>query len=441
MEYYNSSLVFFILRIMEFFSQFSLVLSILTLKINTKKVLTASVLFAMIFETVKIYIPQYLTSIVASIIAISIIIFLFKINVKKAILSYLITAIIVAIIDCIVCMFVLKICNLSSFEQLSQSNLLISIAKIIISSITLIIAHLLRSHKSKYNLYSTEYVKSNTVVINILITFFLLIPNLIMILYYHDNKTLPLIIILINIVAIIATFIINIFNTQRGIKLVQAEEEIITEKTYISTLQQLVDDLRTFKHDYDNTLNTINGYTFTEDWNGLRDFIKDVLKETKTITALNKLNPELFRNSSIFGLATAKFEYAKKSDVTMNFEIYANLDNMDIKTFDFTRTLGILLDNAIEASAGSEKKIVNFYVVEKNNKVTVEISNSFSDTGLRIEDITKKGVSSKGENRGLGLYKVKEIISKYPKIKHETISSNGMFLQRLIIDKINLPVS
>jgi len=79
--------------------------------------------------------------------------------------------------------------------------------------------------------------------------------------------------------------------------------------------------------------------------------------------------------------------------------------------------------------------------VEKNNKITIEISNSFSDTGLKIDDISKKGVSSKGENRGLGLYKVKDILSRYPKIKHETTVSNGMFLQRLIIDKVKLPIS
>ena len=83
----------------------------------------------------------------------------------------------------------------------------------------------------------------------------------------------------------------------------------------------------------------------------------------------------------------------------------------------FSFILGIFLDNAIEAAAGSERKVVNFYVVEKNNKITVDISNSFSDTGLKLDDINKKGVSSKGENRGLGLYKVKEIIKKKQSLK------------------------
>ena len=80
-------------------------------------------------------------------------------------------------------------------------------------------------------------------------------------------------------------------------------------------------------------------------------------------------------------------------------------------------------------------------VFERNNKVTIEISNSFSNTGLKIEDIYKKGVSSKGENRGLGLYKVKDILSRYPKVSRDTQITNDIFMQKLVIDKVELPVS
>ena len=262
-----------------------------------------------------------------------------------------------------------------------------------------------------------------------------------MIIYYHDQKPLPLYIIIVNIVAIIAMFFINIFNTQRGIKLVQAEEELITERLHSRTQEQLVDSLRTFKHDYGNTLQIMHGYIFTKDMEGLSEYFEQVLEESKVITALDVLNPELFKDPSLYGLVTAKFEYARRNNVTLNFEIYTKLNELDIKSFDFTRVLGILLDNAIEASIGSKRKIVNFYVQERNNKVTVDISNTFSNQSLKIEDIYKKGVSSKGENRGLGLYKVKDILSKYPKIHHETKVTGDIFLQRLVIDKVKLPVS
>jgi len=441
MEYYILSPLLFVLRIVEFFSQLTLVLTVSNTNIKFKKLLLGAIVFTISFEIIKTVIPQYLTALLSAIIAVLISTFVFKINYKKSILAYFITAITVAIIDCITCMILLKICNLQSFEELSKSQFLMSIAKIIIFTTVFLISKILKFYQEKSNLYKIENVKSSTLLINGIITCFLLFPNLIMILYYHDNKTLPLIIIIINIIAIILTFAINMLNTQRSIKLVQSEEELITERTYNHTLQHLVDNLRTFKHDSDNTLITIDGYIFTEDWEGLKVFFKDVIKENKNINALNRLNPELFKNPILFGLVTAKFEYARTKDVTMNFEIYADLVNLDMKPYDFTRILGIFLDNAIEAAAGSEKKSVNFYVVERNNKIIIELSNSFSDTNLKIDEIHKKGVSSKGENRGLGLYKVKDILSRYSKIKHETTATNGMFLQRLIVDKVKLPIS
>lgn len=441
MEYYVLSPLTFVLRIAEVFSQFLFVLVLLKEHFKLSKVLSSSVVFSIAFEIVKSHTPQYLTGIIAAFFAILILHFILEINWIKSILAYLITIILVAIIDCVISLFIVKICSLSTFIELSQNSKLSTIGKVAIIVITFLISIFFKIINQQARNTSIEKVKSSLSLATIAVTFCLLIPNFAIILYYHDSEALPLAVILINILAIIAMFFISIFNTQRGIKLIQAEEELITEKTYNKTLQDLVDSLRTFKHDYNNTLQTMHGYIFTNDMDGLKKYFDQVLEEAKAITALDKLNPELFRNPSLLVLVTAKFEYARINGVTVNFEIYADLDELNIKTYDFTRVLGIFLDNAIEAAIGSDKKLVNFYVVEKENKVRIEISNSFSESSLRIEDIYLKGASSKGENRGLGLYKAKDILSKYPNLVHETSSKNGMFLQKLVIDKVKLPIS
>ena len=441
MEYYILTPTLFVLRIIEVFSQFSLILVISNTKFNFKRFLCGAILLAVIFEIIKVGVPQYFVSVASIILGTLVIISILKIHYKKAIFSYLITSIVIATIDCITCTILIKSLGLKSFEKITQSDFLTGIAKIFVFITAFLVSQILKKFKEKSNFSEIENAKHNTEIITLLFTFLLLTPNLVMILYYHDQKPLPLVLIIINIIAIIATFFINIFNTRRGIKLVQTEEDLVSEKIYSKTQHQLVDSLRTFKHDYNNTLQTIHGYIFTNDMEGLKVFFDQILTESKHITALDKLSPELFRNPSLFGLVTAKFEYARKKEIAMNLEIYADLNNIDMKTYDFTRTLGIFLDNAIEAAAGSEKKSVNFYVVERNNKITVDISNSFSDTGLEIENINKKGVSSKGDNRGLGLYKVKDILSRYPRIQHQTTAVNGVFLQRLVIDKVKLPIS
>jgi len=424
-----------ILRIIEFISQFYLTLIIANSKTSKRRLILGAVIYALLYKTFMLKLPQYFAFAIATSFAILVISLLLKVPIVRAISSYFISGVSLAIIDFVVSFSLIKVLGLESFDQLKNSPIISISGRCIITMTIYFEARIIKMIKDNKN-KNIEITKSNIELVNIIVTFFVLLPNLIMVIYYYDKKTLPFIIIVINILAIIAMFFISLYNTQRGIKLVQAEEELLTEKTYNKTLEDLVDGLRTFKHDYNNTLQTMYGYILTDNMSELKNFFNQILTESREITALDKLKPELFKNPSLFGLVTAKFEYARKSEVTMNLEVYGSLDNLEIKTYDFTRMFGIFLDNAIEASAGSEKKVVNLYVAERNGKVTIEISNSFSDTGLKVDDMSKKGVSSKGDNRGLGLYKVKEILKKYPRIKLETNSSNDMFLQRLVIDKI-----
>jgi len=109
MEYYILSPLLFVLRIVEFFSQLTLVLTVSNTNIKFKKLLLGAIVFTISFEIIKTVIPQYLTALLSAIIAVLISTFVFKINYKKSILAYFITAITVAIIDCITCMILLKI--------------------------------------------------------------------------------------------------------------------------------------------------------------------------------------------------------------------------------------------------------------------------------------------------------------------------------------------
>lgn len=421
-----------VLRVFEFFIEFKLACNLIQKKLSNLKIFFITVICALSFEFIIKILPQYTQSFLCATLAITLFKILTKENWSKIILLWLKILVLVAIIDTIITFSFIKIFNISNIEEIT-TNAQYGIVGRILLIVILYLVYLVFNLNIKNTIVN---INKKAFIGNTITTFILLMPNLMMLIYYYFSRELPLMLVIINISAIILMFVFSNINTMRNFKLIQAEEELLTEKTYNKTLEDLVDGLRTFKHDYNNTLQTIYGYILTNDMPELKNFFNQILNESREITALDKLKPELFKNPSLFGLVTAKFEYARKSEVTMNLEIYGELDNLEIKTYDFTRMFGIFLDNAIEAAAGSEKKVVNLYVVERNAKVTIEISNSFSDTGLKVEDISKKGVSSKGDNRGLGLYKVKEILKKYPRIKHDTNSSNDMFLQRLVIDKV-----
>ena len=75
------------------------------------------------------------------------------------------------------------------------------------------------------------------------------------------------------------------------------------------------------------------------------------------------------------------------------------------------------------------------YISAIKNEVIIEISNTFSDKGLTVDKMFEKGNSSKGENRGLGLYKVKEILKRYPGVTLNTCVDKDLFLQKMTIEK------
>ncbi|WP_455797754.1 GHKL domain-containing protein [Clostridium butyricum] len=54
---------------------------------------------------------------------------------------------------------------------------------------------------------------------------------------------------------------------------------------------------------------------------------------------------------------------------------------------------------------------------------------------IPIYKIYEKGFSTKGENRGLGLYSLKEITSKYNNVFLDTVLENNEFKQLLQIGK------
>lgn len=440
-EYYNLTPISFGFRVIELITYVYFMVVFLSEKINIKKVFIVGLIYALAYELFRILFPQYMTWILAMTIALVCISYFFKIKFLKAVIAHFITAVVVIIVDFVVSFSLLGIFKLESLEDIIQNEVLYYIGHIALNFIIFVIAKIIQKIRISRNTSDFKGVERNKLgLINIVCTFLVLMPNIVMILYYYDGKTLPLYMIIINICAIILMFFVSTYNTKKGFELVTAEQELITQRTYNKTLQNLVDSLRTFKHDYNNTLQTIYGYIQLDNMTELKKFFEQILDESRAITALDKLNPELFKNPSLFGIITAKYEYARQNNVNLDFEMYGELEAADMPIYELTRILGIFLDNAIEASTGSDKKKVNFMVIERKDKIVIEISNTYSEVGLKIEDINKKGISSKGENRGLGLYKVKEILKKYPTVKHETTAQNGMFRQKLVINRIKVKV-
>ena len=238
---------------------------------------------------------------------------------------------------------------------------------------------------------------------------------------------------------LLSYFIISILSLCRTNELEITTENLEEERLYNKTLTILYDNIRGFKHDFNNIVQAIGGYISTNDMEGLKDYYSDLIADCQKVNNLAILNPELINNPAIYSLLTAKYHKAEELGIKINFEVFLDLTTLNIKTYDLTRILGILLDNSIEASSKCEEKVINI-TIRKDNKVNRQlfiIENTYSNKNVDTERIFEKGYTSKseedGKNHGLGLWEVRKILKKNNNLNLFTTKDNKLFKQQLEI--------
>lgn len=250
---------------------------------------------------------------------------------------------------------------------------------------------------------------------------------------------LPIQINFFSIFVLFIYFLITLYSLGRTIKLEQTTASLEEERLYNKTLNILYDNIRGFKHDFGNIVQSIGGYIATNNMDGLKNYYTDLVRDCRKSNNLSILNPELIQNPAVYSLITSKYHKAEDLGVFMEIEIFSDLANVNMKTYELTRVLGILLDNAIEASNKCNEKRINL-TIRKDSKIDrqlIAISNTYSNKDVDTDKIFEKGYTSKKDSdkksHGLGLWEVRKILKKNNNLNLFTTKNNEFFTQQLEI--------
>lgn len=271
------------------------------------------------------------------------------------------------------------------------------------------------------------------IVINFILGILTIIIQSVTLYYFVDS--LPLVLTFLNFMTFLSFFVISIYSITRVFKLFLARKELESEKAYNKTLRILHDSVRGFKHDFDNTVTTIGGYIRTNDMEGLKNYYLQLEDDCQKVNTLYVLNPEIINNDGIYNLLTTKYHEAEEKDIKVTITVLLDLGNLKMRIYDFARILGILLDNAIEASSESDEKIINitFRNDTKNSRQLIIIENSYKDKNIDTDKIFEKGISGKENHTGLGLWEVRKILKKTNNANLFTSKTDELFSQQLEI--------
>lgn len=228
-------------------------------------------------------------------------------------------------------------------------------------------------------------------------------------------------------------------NTKIKSEVKSENQKLEQQKKYILALEKNNNEIRKFKHDFNNIILGLDGYINNDDFDKekLKKYFNSAIMNFNNNIELNdiviaKLNS--IKVSSLKSLITNKVFMAQNNNIDVDINIQGEITDFYTDEMQLSRVLGVLLDNAIEASLEvTDDKKIDINIIQIDKTTDIQISNTFNNTGTPIADFNKEGFSTKGTNRGLGLSSAHEIANKLNMLLNTEIDGNT-FIQILTIE-------
>lgn len=182
----------------------------------------------------------------------------------------------------------------------------------------------------------------------------------------------------------------------------------------ITGVDEIIKNLRANVHEFKNNLHVILGLIQLKQYSQAKDYILKIQKVQEDNSAeFLEVNDYYVRALLLSRKLVAK---ERKVELILNKDSNMYQEHGIIDSKDLVTILGNLIENALEACAVSNNghKKVEIYIKEDNYRIKIVVK----DNGKPIEFDNKQkifieGISSKGDNRGTGLYLVKNRVELY----------------------------
>lgn len=430
------SIIFFLLSFIEASVSMLLFTTIFDMKSSRKSKIIYVFLVAIVGSIIRIFIPDPFGSFINILFILCSIKFVFKASWLKALLSEFVLIALSTVLELFMFKFYQTVLNIP-YDNVMTFPIYRILFTLSIYLCIYILYRIIRYFK--FNIKLENMTRKNKVlfVINTLLGILAIGTQFYLIVFYSDK--MPIYITITSILSLLAYFVISFYSLLSTDKLDTTSRDLEEAQLYNKTLTILHDSIRGFKHDFHNIVQSIGGYADRGDLEGLRVYYRQLLQDCGRTNNLTALNPEVINNPAIYNVLATKYHKADEIGVQINLGIFINLNEIEkhMKIYEFTRILGILLDNAIEAAAECENKIihVSFRKEQNRRRLLVIIDNTYKNKDINVDKIYEKDFSTKSKetNSGLGLWEVRQILKKNNNLNLFTTKSEEFFSQQFEI--------
>lgn len=339
--------------------------------------------------------------------------------------------------------FILPGLGFSNIQQISHNKTLLTISALTASILSFVIPIVLQYNFEILNKQQNPRENRKIIIfLNIsMLIYYLLVQifSYLEVMYRIDALLYRELVVVIYIIIFLISLNILDRNLRERIQQQLSEQrelQLRNMSDYSQHIEELYNELRSFRHDYINILRSLKLGIDTHDLPAIEQIYNQVLKDSGQ--ALNQSKYDLGRlsnihNDALKSVLSAKFLEAQSKGIEIDLEVPQEIKPQGMELLDFITIVSILADNAMEAAVETSHPVVSFAFLEQENRQIFIVENTIKEFSIYSDTIFKKGFSTKGENRGLGLSNVQNIISHYPNVSLRTISHDHSFRQELEI--------
>lgn len=226
----------------------------------------------------------------------------------------------------------------------------------------------------------------------------------------------------------------DILKKNHELSLQQAQSEIMRD--YARRMEGLYEEIRVFRHDYRNILATMQHYIDEENTEALKEYFhRTILRGAPVLSddgfALGRLH--WLEDDAVKSLLYTKIVSILNHQIQFELEIAEHVPALPMDSLTLCRILGILLDNALEASLESPEKKLRISIVTTDAAVIFTVTNSTLPLPVPVGRLLQRGYSSKENHEGIGLATVAGLLDSCPCANLSTKCEDNVFCQALEI--------
>ena len=212
---------------------------------------------------------------------------------------------------------------------------------------------------------------------------------------------------------------------------------------YADYLEQSEDNLRAFRHDYRNLLNSLKVSAAEGNVQELLDKLERYSAENLDSQALLKYkDANHIQVKTLKSIIITKLNAIYQAGIPYDFEcrqIIASIPG-NVDELDLVRVIGIAFDNALEESQSLSERnghpeIQAMLYQETTDSLEFEIRNKIVQGKRQHTNLATKGFTTKTGHQGLGLANLQDIEQKYSELDISYNVSDGWFDLYLTIDQ------